>query len=104
MTIALEMVERGYRCGNIDIYRSEASKFIVDHEKQSLIPPFTVVDGLGEAAAFTVLEERKKTPFISVEDLVSRTKLNSQNVENLRRLGVFTDLPEKNQLDIFDFC
>lgn len=104
LTIALEMVERGYRCGNIDIYRSEASKFIVDHEKQSLIPPFTVVDGLGEAAAFTVLEERKKTPFISVEDLVSRTKLNSQNVENLRRLGVFTDLPEKNQLDIFDFC
>lgn len=104
LTIALEMVERGYQCGNIDIYRSEATRFTVDHEKQALIPPFTVIDGLGEQAALTVIEERKKGEFISVENLVSRTKLNSQNIENMRRLGVFKGMPEKNQLDIFDFC
>ncbi|MCH4201560.1 MAG: PolC-type DNA polymerase III [Bacilli bacterium] len=104
LTIALEMVERGYRCENISLYDSLATAFKVNHEHKSIIPPFITVDGLGEAAAETVISERVKKPFLSIEDLVSRTKLNSQNIERLKELGVLNELPESNQINLFDFC
>jgi DNA polymerase-3 subunit alpha (Gram-positive type) len=46
LQIALEMVERGYKFENIDLYKSLATEFLVDHENKALIPPFHVVDGL----------------------------------------------------------
>ena len=55
---ALEMVQRGYKFSNIDLYRSDATKFVVDYETKSLIPPFITIDGLGENNAVTVVEAR----------------------------------------------
>ncbi|MGI5881365.1 MAG: PolC-type DNA polymerase III, partial [Syntrophomonadaceae bacterium] len=103
LQIALEMVDRGYRVTNIDLYRSEATAFVVDHETNAIIAPFACVDGLGETTALSVVEARKNGKFISIDDLMERTKLNSQNIDNLQRLGVLKDLPESNQMNIFDF-
>lgn len=99
----LEMYERGYKVGNIDLNKSLASSFIVDHEKNMIIPPFTTVDNLGESAAITVEEARKNGPFLSVEDLAHRTKLASSHIDKLRELGVLDGLPERNQMSLFDF-
>jgi hypothetical protein len=63
------MTARGYKFSNIDLYRSDAKNFVVDHETKSLIPPFSAIDGLGEAAARTVIEARKDGEFLSIEDL-----------------------------------
>jgi DNA polymerase-3 subunit alpha (Gram-positive type) len=103
LQIALEMLDRGYSFENIDLYKSDALNFIVDKENGKLIPPFITIDGLGENTAVTVIEARKDGPFTSVQDLVERTKLNSQNIDRMRELGVLKGLPETNQLNLFDF-
>jgi DNA polymerase-3 subunit alpha (Gram-positive type) len=100
---ALEMVQRGYSFSNIDLYRSDASNFVVDYETKSLIPPFITIDGLGENNAITVVEERKNGEFFSKEDLLRRTKLTSTNVNDLDAMGVLKDLSESDQLSLFDF-
>ena len=100
---ALEMVQRGYSFSNIDLYRSDASKFVVDYESKSLIPPFITIDGLGENNAITVVEERKNGEFFSKEDLLRRTKLTSTNVQDLTDMGVLDKLSDSDQLSLFDF-
>ena len=103
LQIALEMVERGYKFVNIDLYKSDATNFVVDHERNALIPPFITIDGLGENNAITVIEERKKRPFTSKDDLLKRTKLTSTNVNDLSLMGVLDGLSESDQLSLFDF-
>lgn len=103
LTISLEMVQRGYKFENINLYKSDPLKFVVDKENNALIPPFITIDGLGESNAVTVEEARKQQEFYSKEDLLRRTKLTSTNVEDLSRMGVLDDLNETDQLSLFDF-
>ena len=103
LEVCIEMFERGYKFGNIDLYKSDATKFICDKENGLLIPPFIVIDGLGEAAADSVVEARKNGEFKSKEDLLRRTKLNGTNVEDLDRLGVLKGLGESDQMSLFEF-
>ena len=103
LNIALEMAERGYKIGIVDINISLASKFIVNHEKKMIIPPFVTIDNLGEAAGESVVEARNEREFISIEDLVKRTKLNQQNIDRLKELGALDGLPESNQMSLFDW-
>ena len=98
---ALEMVQRGFKFSNIDLYRSDATKFVVDYETKSLIPPFITIDGLGENNAVTVVEARKERPFYSKTELQRRTKLTSTNIQDLADMGVLTSLDEDDQLTLF---
>ena len=100
---ALEMVQRGYKFSNIDLYRSDATSFVVDYDTKSLIPPFITIDGLGENNAITVIEARKEGEFFSKEDLLRRTKLTTTNVQDLADMGVLDGLNESDQLSLFDF-
>ena len=100
---ALEMVQRGYHFSNIDLYRSDATKFVVDYETKSLIPPFITIDGLGENNAITVVEARKDGEFFSKDNLLRRTKLTTTNVQDLADMGVLDSLSESDQLSLFDF-
>lgn len=105
LLIALEMVERGYKFENIDLYKSDAHMFVVDHENKALIPPFSVVDGLGLAAAQSIVDARKDgRKFLSKEDILKRAnKLNSTNLADLEKLGVLKGLGETNQMSLFEF-
>lgn len=103
LCIALEMVERGYNISMINIDKSISRYWIVDKENNSIIPPFNVLDGLGESAAETVVEARNKRPFMSIEDLQCRTKLSQQHIENLKKLKVLDHLPESDQISLFDW-
>lgn len=102
LELALEMVLRGYKIGNIDLNRSQASTFIVDPDnKNTIIPPFTTIDGLGVNVAETVIEERKKRPFLSKQDLMHRTSLNGTHIKKLESMGVLKGLQEENQMSLF---
>ena len=101
LSMALEMVQRGYKFENISIERSDSKNFVVDKENKALIPPFITIDGLGENNAQTVVEARKNGPFHSKEELLRRTKLSSTNVEDLSKMGVLDDLDESDQLTLF---
>lgn len=103
LQIALEFADRGYKFTNIDLYKSDGTTFVIDEENKALIPPFNTIDGLGDNTAISIVEARKDGEFISIEELVERTRLNSQNIERMRELGILKNLPEKNQLNLFDF-
>ena len=103
LEIAIEMTDRGYSFGNIDLNRSLASEFVIDYERRCLIPPFTTIDGLGEAAAQSVVDARKDGEFYSEDDLLRRTKLNTTNVKQLRKLGVLKGMSKGDQLSLFDW-
>ena len=102
LTIAIELYERGYKISNIDLYKSDGTKFIVDHENNAIIPPFNTIDGLGDIAAISVVEARKDGRFLSKENLLERTKLSQTHVKLLDELGVLNDLGESNQMSLFD--
>ena len=101
LEIALEMVERGYKFGKIDINRSLGDKFIIDKENNSIIPPFTTIPSAGSAQGQSVEEARKQGPFISVEDFMKRTSLTVRQIDYLREIGSFDDLPESDKITLF---
>ena len=103
LKVAIEMAERGYKFANIDLYKSKATEFVVDKENNCLIPPFVVLDGLGESAAESIVEARKDGKFTTKEELLKRTKLNNTNVEDLSALGVLDGLGDTAQMTLFDF-
>ncbi|MBR1581794.1 MAG: PolC-type DNA polymerase III [Bacilli bacterium] len=103
LLVVLEMYERGIKIKNIDLEKSDASAFIVDEEDNALIPPFKVLDGLGEIAGQSVVDARKERPFSSKDDLLKRTKLSKTNVEQLSRLGALKNLQNDEEISLFDF-
>lgn len=101
MRIVQEMYARGFEFLPIDLYKSHSRNFqIVDGK---LLPPFKSIDGLGEVAADGIYEAAKNGPFLSVEDLVNRSKISNTNAGLMGDLGILGGLPKSNQLSFFDF-
>jgi DNA polymerase-3 subunit alpha (Gram-positive type) len=85
----------------LDIYRSDVKKFRI--EGNTLIPPFCALPGLGEAAAQSIVDERDKGPFMSMEDMILRCDRVSRSIgEALAAAGALGDIPLSNQLNLFD--
>lgn len=105
LTVALEMYDRGIKFSNIDLYKSDDKNFIVDEENNALIPPFKVIDGLGEAAAENIVKSRDGGKFTSIEDFEKRSKINQTLLEVFKDLGVLDGLNAKDieQISLFDF-
>ena len=101
LQVALECWDRGYRIKNIDINRSLAGQWTIDREHKAIVPPFTVLAGLGEGAAQTIVEARKDHPFSSIEDLTERTKVGKKMIQQLKELGALGDLPDTDQMTLF---
>ena len=102
LEVCYEMTSRGYRMSNIDLYRSLSHEFRVDpdNEKQ-IIPPFVILDGLGENVADSIVEARKNGEFLSKEDLANRTQLSNTLIKKLDALGVLSGMEETNQISLF---
>ncbi len=100
MRIVQEMYARGFEFLPIDIYRAKASKFCIIDGK--LMPPFTSIDGMGEKAAEAVEEAAKDGPYLSKDDFRQRTKASQTVIDSMSELGLLGDLPESNQLSLFD--
>jgi DNA polymerase-3 subunit alpha (Gram-positive type) len=100
LEVAYEMYSRGYSFSKIDIYKSEPKRFSIVGE--SLLCPLLSLQGLGETAADSLAKEREKTPFLSLEDMRTRTKLSKKIIEKLRENRCMEVLPETNQLQMFD--
>ncbi|KIP22583.1 MULTISPECIES: PolC-type DNA polymerase III [Anoxybacillus] len=99
LEIALEMCERGFSFKNIDLYRSQATEFIIDGN--SLIPPFNAIPGLGTNVAQSIVRAREEGEFLSKEDLQQRGKVSKTILEYLESRGCLQSLPDHNQLSLF---
>lgn len=99
LEMSLEMTARGFTFKPIDLYRSDATKFIVDDT--SLIPPFSAVAGIGDNAARNIAASRAEGDYLSIEDFQLRSKASKTIIELLTNMGCFRGLPETNQLSLF---
>jgi len=99
LEVILEMYLRGIQMLSVDLYKSDATRFLVTDE--GLRPPFNAFPGLGANAAKSIVEARLVKPFVSIEDLSKRGKISKTNIETLRKSGCLEGLSENNQLSIF---
>ena len=99
LQIVNEMLARGIEVLPVDLYRSDAKKFLVEDEKIRL--PFQSLAGVGEAAAASIAEAKAKGKYLSVEDLQERSKVSKSVIETLAQAGVLKDLPESSQMTLF---
>lgn len=99
LEMALEMTARGFSFKGIDLYRSDATRFVIDGD--SLIPPFSAIQGIGENAARNIAAAREGGEFLSIEDFQAKSKASKTIVETLTQMGCFRGLPESNQLSLF---
>ncbi len=100
----LEMKERGYEILPLDIDKSQAETFLIDEDRGGLIPPFTIVDGVGSNAAQSIILARKDRKFVSAKDLGNRTKLSTTNIEKLKNLGALKSMEEEESVSLFSFA
>lgn len=101
MHIVQEMYARGFEFMPIDIYKAKATKFQIIDGK--LMPPFSTIDGMGDKAAEAVEVAAKDGPYLSRDDFRQRTKASKTVIDTMNDLGLFGELPESNQLSLFDF-
>ncbi len=100
LEVVLEMYARGYKIQNVDIYKSDSDRFIID--ENGILPPLKSLEGLGENVARKIVEERNISRFISIEDLVNRGKVSKPVLEVLTNHGCLGDLPLSNQISLFN--
>ena len=100
LEVCYEFYLRGFHFENIDIFRSDATRFLIT--ENGLLPPLTSVRGLGEAAAQDTVEKRAGKEFISIEEFaMTCNKLSKTHIEQLRALGAFAGMSETSQISLF---
>ena len=97
LEVCHEFYKRGFTFAPMDIYKSDATKFLVT--ENGLIPPFTSMPGIGEQAAVNLVEERKNGPFLSAEELSVRCpKVSKSVIELLDEIGALGSMPKSTQI------
>ena len=102
MKIVHEMYARGLEFTPIDIYQAKATKFRIIDGK--LMPPLSSIDGMGDKAAEAVEQASRDGKYLSKDDFRQRTKASKTVIDKMADLGLLSDLPESNQLSLFDFA
>ena len=99
LEVAYEMYARGYEFADIELGVSEAARFKTKDGKVLL--PFMAISGMGETAANSFVEEYRRKPYETIEDVTKRAKLGKTLVDVLRARGILAGLPETDQLSFF---
>ena len=100
LEVAYEFYLRGLEFLPVDLYKSHATKFLIEDGK--LRPPFVAMSGLGESAAWDLMNGREGKQFLSVEEVaLACPKVSKTHIQMLKDAGAFGEMPETNQVSLF---
>ncbi len=99
LEVILEMNKRGIKFLPVDLYESDAAKFII--KDKGILLPFNSIPGIGIAASKNIVNAREDGKFISIEDFRMRTKVSKTVIELLENNGIFNNMPRTNQISLF---
>ncbi len=100
LEVCHEFYRRGFTFEPMDVYKSDATRFLVT--ETGLIPPFTSMPGIGEQAALSIVEERQNGKFLSAEELIVRCpKASKAVVDLLEQIGALGSMPKTTQMTLF---
>ena len=102
LELAIEMYCRGFKFTKVDLYKSDATKFIITPD--GLLPPLNALPGLGENAAKAITAERENGEFKNIEDLRLRTGSTKSVIDILEENGCFEGMSESNQVSLFELA
>ncbi len=102
MKIVQEMYARGFEFCPMQLNLVKSKHFQIIDGK--IMPALSAIDGLGEKAAEGIVEAVKDGPFLSKDDFRQRAKVSKSVTDLMGDLGILGDIPESNQLSIFDFA
>ncbi|MBQ0004244.1 MAG: PolC-type DNA polymerase III [Clostridiales bacterium] len=98
--VMYEMLSRGYEFAEPELGVSDATNFLVVDGKVKM--PFMAIEGIGRTAAESLGDAYEEGEFFSLDDVKKRTKLSGNNIESLKKHGLFKGLPDTAQVSIFD--
>ena len=99
LELVLEMYERGIKFLPIDLYKSHATKFLV--EEDGIRPPLNSIPGLGTVAAEGIDTAKKDGKFMSIDDMKIRSKIGKSVIELLEKVGCLKGMSQSNQMSLF---
>lgn len=100
LEVCNEMYARGIEFLPIDLYVSHETKFM--EENGAIRPPLNTIAGVSDAMAEAICQARQTGPFLSIEDLKKRAGIGNAVVDKLKEYNVLKDIPETNQVSLFD--
>ncbi len=100
LELVLEMYERGITFLPIDLYKSHATKFIMESDTE-IRPPLNSIPGLGTVAAEGIDEAKKDGKFMSIDDMRLRSKIGKSVIELLEKVGCLKGMSQSNQMSLF---
>ena len=102
LEIVLEMYERGINFLPIDLYKSDAKKFLI--EDGAIRPPLNSIAGLGTVAAENIQRAREEGGnFMSIEELKLRAGIGKSTVDMLKAANCLKGMMESNQISLFTY-
>ena len=96
-----EMFCRGFTVEPVDLYKSDAYKFITHEETRSLLPPIASIAGVGPIAAQSIADVRGDGEFSSIEDLKTRAGITRTAIAALKEHGCLDGMTESDQMELF---
>ncbi|NLI53083.1 MAG: PolC-type DNA polymerase III [Clostridiales bacterium] len=99
LEVVYEMNLRGIELLPVDLYKSDATKFLV--EDGALRPPFNSIPGVGSNAAVSLVEHRAGQVFHTIEEFQALTKANSGVVAAMEKCGCFEGMEKTAQISLF---
>ena len=100
LELVREMLCRGIVFDPIDLYESDATRFLMTDT--GIRPPLNAIPGLGSNAAQAIVQAREEGRFLSIEDLKKRGKVSSSVLESMKQFRILDGMTQTNQISLFD--
>lgn len=101
LEVVVEFYMRGFKFLPIDLYKSDAKKFIITSD--GFLPPLNSLQGLGVIASQSIVDAREEIgEFRTIEEFRNKTSVGKTLTSLLKENGILKEIPETNQLSLFN--